>query len=432
MSWLGWFTYADTEIINSYRTERLARSAGWFRPTVDVPFRGEYDPISDFADPEDTPWFDSEVPASSRFYGAYPLTVTGINDSTRGSTPIESTGDGGVPGRIRFGIKNAVFSVALLGADEEAVQYGLAWLSRALLGSPCGDTTRQRSLGFNLDYYDAEPVVNVDSNLGVQGVHDNLFRRLRRVTFNQGPTVTASRTLTGCDGAFITATFTATVGDPFEYGTTRGIFTEMPIPTNYSPDVSPPGSVAGPSTYVEAICGEDLYQPLFDPNCPVLIAPTTPPNVPLTCYTQPASWRRYQATIPMQMTRLWIAQVPTVTITNPSGLAIRGIRVRIYEDPDGDGNIAENPCDYVADWLATYIPASGSIVIDGVAEKVMAVTSNGTVRGGDSLVIGTDQKPFQWPLLDCKMQYILTLDIDITPAVDPTPVVDLDLTPRII
>ena len=136
MAWAGYGEYAGNEIYNSARTAAYAKNNGayWFKGCFD----DEWLPLmlgdgAQYTTPllDNAPWVDPDIPASFDFWGAYPISVDGIEDSTRTATVNESTLDGGIPGRIRHATKSVVFNMALLGATECAVEYGMRWLRRA-------------------------------------------------------------------------------------------------------------------------------------------------------------------------------------------------------------------------------------------------------------------------------------------------------------
>lgn len=163
MAWEGYIEYAGTPIINVARTEAYAKNAGlaWFKPvyknTSLGPMLGEIytSPALD----NDAPWVDSDVPESYDFYGAYPLSANGIEDSTRTSTVTQNVGDGGFATILRHGSKSPVFNVLLIGQTEAAVDYGHKWLKQALLTGACAETGLPP-----LCYLASEPQVDLDDN----------------------------------------------------------------------------------------------------------------------------------------------------------------------------------------------------------------------------------------------------------------------------
>lgn len=437
MTWNGLWIYDGTPIINSELTEGLIATRGeaWFTalPELDTDdtvwrIQGDAVPYTEYED-FDTPWWDSDNPISGDFYGAYPLDVQGIESSTRSSSPFESVGEGGTPGRVRHGIRTLVFQVALMADSDEANAYGLAWLRRALLGGFCSDSlTTKISTGLNLDYLASRPVLDVDRGYTVAERRVALARHLHKVTFSAGPTEPQKRNLS-CGGSVWVTTFTATVGNPFELGYEQEIFTNMPNAVTYSPGVTP-GTGSGPTAYTEVGCSESVLDPLYDPLCPPFIEPPSPPTIGLGCYTIPATWARYQTTIPASEVPTWGQVVPIVDVFTT--VEQRGIRIRFYNDFNSDGTTGDDPCNYVGDMLISYIPAGQTLQINAVDEEVTITDPSGNTRAADSLVFGTDFKPFQWPSLTCGSQWIFVADFDDVGGAVARPIISLSLTPRVV
>lgn len=158
MAWYGYLTFDDLEIVNVARTEHYARRLPWFKAVYKPEFLesmlGEDygTPLSDNA-----PWVDPDNADSYRFYGAYPLDMTGMEDSTRSASVTEFTTDGGNPGRIRHTTRSMVFSAALIGEDEWAMEYGFKWLKRALMGQNCAPSTADSCWGRRLRFLSGDP-----------------------------------------------------------------------------------------------------------------------------------------------------------------------------------------------------------------------------------------------------------------------------------
>ena len=159
MTWNGYVEYDGTELINVARVEAYARHHSWFKPLFgnevlglmlgDKPYRS---PLQD-----DAPWTDPDQKESYDFLGAYPLDISGLEDSSRTSDVTESLTDGGVPGRVRHATKSIVFSVALLADSDAGADYGMKWLRRALMGGVCGPTSPSDCFGATLCYLASEP-----------------------------------------------------------------------------------------------------------------------------------------------------------------------------------------------------------------------------------------------------------------------------------
>ena len=163
MGWEGYLTLDGVEIINAARTEAYAATAGapWFKPVYNNDALRVLLGQSPYSTPgiDLAPWYDEDTVDSYNFWGFYPLSVDGLDDSSRTGNPVEFTTDGGSPGRVRSTMKSVVYSGLLVGETETAVEYGMRWLRRALLGAKCAtvraDTT---TLGSTVGFLSAAPV----------------------------------------------------------------------------------------------------------------------------------------------------------------------------------------------------------------------------------------------------------------------------------
>ena len=433
MAWNGYFTYAGQEFINAQRTQAYAEHAGadWLKGCyggADLGLMLGENYRSAMLDP--APWTDPNAPESYEFYGVYPLDVTGLEDSTRIGVVVESTGDGGTVGRVRNATRTVVFNVVLVGATDCAVEYGMRWLRRLLLGAACGTQVNEACAGGDMCYLSCEPVLDWEHGGGVLDALDCLDpyeRSLRRVVFNTGPTVTGKQEISDGSAAW-TATMTAVAGNPFEFGS------EVPIVAGFgsvpNPYVCEPQGLINMNGPIvdDSSCRPVTYFPVFDPICPAFIEPPAPPSVPLGCYVPPANWRRRQFTIPEVFIPLWGEVVPKIEVHAPTYVEVRNLRLRFYADVDGDNNIDDDICAYCGDIVISYVPAGQTLVLDGSDQLVYVESPGGEGRRrADSLVFSTDGTPFEWPVLSCGFGYIVTIDMEQTANL---PKVDLSLYSR--
>lgn len=179
--WDGWLSFGGTEIINAPRALAYMRDAF---PGLKVkdPCDGNcscdylHAMLGDkpYASPlaDDAPWVDIDRPESFRFFGAYPLGISGIEDDPTQATITEALRDGGWITNQRRGVKQVVVEAALFSADEEAASYGMAWLKSALAGSceqgdclptdqlcfltGCGDISDQTSVFQTMQFFASE------------------------------------------------------------------------------------------------------------------------------------------------------------------------------------------------------------------------------------------------------------------------------------
>lgn len=461
MAWDGYYKLGTTEIINKSRTFAYARAKGlsFVKDDSDNPYLG---PLlgQTYTTPEadNPPWADPDKPQSYGFCGVLPIEVSGVEDSTRTSEIFEFTTDGGNPGRIRNTTKPVVFNVALVGASEAAVEYGFGWLKRALLARDCTPANqrvcRGQDLAFSsvaphsteivvagsadefdevLDGGNPETYITEEVDGGVPGDPDpvaysdewaDFERHLRDVVVNRGPTITKKKSGLACGGSVWVVTFTATAGDPFQYGPSLPVLRDWGDGT--APYATGVTGTYGSTTYVEATCPAPVYTPIFDPDCAALTPPPPPPDIAPGCFDINVGdgWSREYAEIPASMIPLWDEVRPVVTLRTDADDA-RMVRVRFYEgtaDPDVE-------CGAVGEFVVSYIPAFHTLVVDTVAQAVYAYSNDGVVRRADSLVYGDgNARPIQWFGLSCGDSYTVTMDRE-TAALDAIEI-DLDLAPR--
>lgn len=494
MAWIGWFSYAGNEIINVDRTEAYARAAGlpWFKPVYKngslAPMLGET-----YRSPrvDDAPWTDPDFPSSFGFCGVYPLDITGIEDSSRSSSAIESVGDGGVVGKIRHGMKSVVFNAVLIGEDDAAVAYGFNWLKQALLSGPCGGG--EACGGDDLCYLASEPAVDLDGMeltvisvpnaplLSLDGgsasssggtVYDGdnanddgeqpldldggtafatdgsvttsfittdvdpadcfteLQRSLRQVVVNSGPSITGKQTLSD-GGAAWTVTFTAVAGEPWEYGA------ETPVIEGFlDPAVLVPwaGGVVPEGGYIDLdghLFNETACaEPVYAPLEDPLCPATIPPPLPpsIALGCYTPPKNWRRRQITIPATYIPLwGEVVPKFAVHARKADLRNMRLRFYADVEGNGDISEDPCAYCGDLVVSYIPQGFTLVFDGSERQVYAFDASQKRRRADNIVFTTDGKPFDWPTLTCGMGYIVTLDL---PQTQKPPVFDLSLFSR--
>jgi hypothetical protein len=429
MAWDGYFTYDGREIINVARTEAYALNLGayWFRNQI-KPF-GLREMLGDAAyttpDVDAAPWYDPDRPESAEFFGFYPLSVDGIDSSSREASIVESTREGGVPGRVRHATKAVVFNGLLMALNEKAAEFGSQWLRRTLLGAPCAPYTHDYGIGSDLTYLSSKPDVPnpAQADLAV------LRRTLQRVSITTGPTVTGKKALETCDGEMWMVQFTAIAGNPFQFGDERPILAGWLDGGVANPwaATATAGTISATSTFAEVDCGVDLWDPIYDPLCAAVVEPPAPPSLPLGCFDPPASWTRRIVVIPAENVPVWDMMVPVLTVHAPTEQ--RNVRIRIYDDPTESLDPTASPCLWSADLVIGYIPAGGTLTIDGSREEVWVETVAGQVRRADTLVFATDGTPFRWPVMTCGAQQQVTLDVEDSVNL---PIISLSLVPQVV
>jgi hypothetical protein len=430
MAFKGYLALDGNEIGNIERFTAYVQDRSWFRPTYRSDGLG-YALSQTYTDPatDAAPWWDPDVASSADFWGFCPVDITGLEDGSSEISTVESTSAGGIPGLVRLATKEVNVSGIMAGASEAAVEYGLIWLRRALLAGLCSPLdARKQALGTDLTYFGYEPISSADALIAEVSAQQSLNasqRTFRKVGISVSPRVMSQRSL-ACGDQITQVQFTLRIGDPYVYSNLTRVLTGLFDVPVWGTEVTE-GSIAT-GTFDEAVCGDPSWAPLYDPECSMVITPPAAPNIPLACWTPPAedsTHNRTTVTIPAQNFDKFTEAMPTITIQNDVG-NIRDLRIRLYPDPDGLLDINASPCGFISDMVLTFMPV-GTLVIDASREQVHITTEGGHTRRADSLLVGTDLRPIEWPVLDCGVQYLMTVDTLGSDA--PVPM-HLDLTAR--
>lgn len=72
-------------------------------------------------------------------------------------------------------------------------------------------------------------------------------------------------------------------------------------------------------------------------------------------------------------------------------------------------------CDYSGEFLITYKPGGQDMVIDGLSRKVWVERDGREVPAGN-LVIGSDGRPVEWPIMDCQEAVNIRADYPSAPS----------------
>lgn len=432
MAWLGYYEFDGMEIINVSRTEQYARAMGLFalRPV----FKNEaLGPIlgQTYASPtiDQAPWVDSSQPESYDFLGVYPIDVVGVEGSTVNAAVNESVLDGGVVTKPRRATRTVVFSAALVSKTECGVEYGMRWLSTALTGKTCGSAND--CIGGTMCYLSCEPQIPAGS-LDPTECLAPILRSLHRVTATVGPVITAKNKLPSGGYAWL-VTWTVVAGMPFEFMAERPVIADFNdgVTDFYVNPLYPPVGEdwfdSDGVTTTEFPCLPDIYRPVFDPECPQVIAPPAIPGIAVGCFAFPTEFERRFFTIPKEEVPTWGQVVPTIEFK--VGLTeVRNLRLRFYSDVMETGDPNNDPCSYCGDIVFSYLPAGSTFIFDGIERVTKVLTPGNPPRRADAVVFKSDGTPFDWPELSCGVNYLVTLDL---PAGEAFPNVSMSLTGKV-
>lgn len=424
------------EIINSTRTETYAEhhQAGWFRPAYGADGLAWLLGDKEYGTPlqDDAPWTDPDNLDSYDFWGAYPLDVSGFEDSTVSASVSESVIDGGYIQKPRKGTRSLVFSAVLVGSSECAVEYGMRWLRSVLTTSPCFSSSYGVCGGADLCYLSCEPCIEEDCEQTADECYSRVGRSMHDLTTTVGPSVT--KKLNMIDGGCAwTVTWTMIAANPAEFGVEKPIvvgFLDPNVEIPYYGGVIPDGGLYDTNGFVDddPVCPTAVYTPVYDPTCSLLAPPPDVPSVVATCFDFPANFRRFSFTIPNGDIPLWMQVVPVVKFTTKATEA-RNIRLRFYADVFATGSASSDPCNYCGDIVISYIPPSSTLVLDGADHDIYLDSAGIGRRRADSLATDSSGRPMDWPEFSCGFGYVVT--VDMPQQQTDRPIVDLALVSRV-
>lgn len=186
MTFDGYLAFGGHEVINSERARGYAESANcpmhWLKG---APCTTLAEAVGDtrysYADIATAPWYDSTIDEiSRRFYGVFGLAIDGVEDSTRSATVTEGIADGGVIGRSRRAMRNVTARMLLMGYGQDAVEYGMSWLTAVLDPDACGTPSINCGTSEMSVFSSCPPVRITDETNEDYGERVDLARRFMR------------------------------------------------------------------------------------------------------------------------------------------------------------------------------------------------------------------------------------------------------------
>ena len=194
------------------------------------------------------------------------------------------------------------------------------------------------------------------------------------------------------------------------------------------------GTANASSSVRTALVVDNASTALQDPDDDPIPAPPRAPVVEDSAVLSEIVWRRYITSINATNVREWIASVPTL-ILHANAAIEREVRIRYWRNPFAipatswteEGAVVES------EQVISYIPAYSTFTIDGVHRLATVVTDGGDTAGevlpASHLLYGDGGGPATWPVLNCGMSYILTLDVPISSTIGNLDI-SLELTDR--
>jgi hypothetical protein len=130
-----------------------------------------------------------------------------------------------------------------------------------------------------------------------------------------------------------------------------------------------------------------------------------------SCIVDVADYKRFTVTIPADVVPRWSDIVPIVNLTT-STTPIRQLRVRFYSNPSGLPIYDLVQCDFVGEFIVSYLPPNSTMTIDGTSQEVVVTGSTGLSQTASHLLYGSGGGPMVWPFMSCGSQYDLAIDLD--------------------
>lgn len=401
MAYNGWMTLGGTEIINSPRATAYAQRAGIsVRCTGSCPDLNYALDDPDYATTFDAAWVDAYTPASSEFLGFVGLDVVGISNGTSTHIVTDVPGDGSVIGVTRRNRREISIRVMAVAETEAGLNYGIAWLNSVLRGSLCvKDCT-----GDQLCFYDVCPgscCVNTPDE-----ENEEHLRTIQNVGVLQAPTIIQKRALT--PGACISGISGPAYIAELEYILVAGIpfIYHSPVlvaaPTIFTTSTNAPLPCAAPID-----CAQD-------PTCLLGVVPSIPNPVNPCAVPLAGNYDTAWTAVPGSVVSDWFEKVPLIVVTAGS-IPLRSVTIRIYPDPYGIIFAVDSSgptCSACVELNIPYIPASGSVTVDGRTERASIACPTADLGSiGTPLIFGRDGGPYTWPILECGSGYAVQTQI---------------------
>lgn len=383
MAYDGWIEFGGIELVNLSRTAQLAETLGidtvWTDPTsvawIETALGGvDYDLLTA------APWYDAGFPASAEFAGIVPLAVQGLDDSTLTGSTTEYIGDGGYTAKARNTTGSIVASAAIVASTERGAEYGKRWLDKVLRGEGDGmfcAGDEMRYFRYSGSDSDIPPVAH-----------------RRNVRTTRGVSITKKR-VSDCSSTWL-LTFTLTANDPYEYGESVTLVTDMG-------NGGDAGLGSGHLELSAVGCPVYDYSPIYDPTYPALAPAPAVPNF------YPDGWGIAEGTA---FERYWVRVAPSEpgmlnsvpVITLSTATDARFVRVSVMDPAVPE----DSQCDALFTVIVSYLPAGRTFVIDG-EQKAAYVTE--PTRRTDSLVYGPDAAPVQWTSFSDPSGLLIAVDL---------------------
>jgi hypothetical protein len=257
----------------------------------------------------------------------------------------------------------------------------------------------------------------------VEECADQITRSFLDTTTISGPTL-VERIESSCGEQIFRVEWTMVAGNPAAFGPIEHLATavwaetarpQAPIAADYRLAYGVSASrVGGTVNDIDTLCATPVQPPVlsvFDPCCPGFLKPPSLPYIADSCFDRATTYERSWVQIPKDYAPEVEDGVLSITLTN-DGHNKRGLRIRIYPDPLGNGYQGIEECDFCDEFFVTYIPANAVWRLDGDTRRVttrpaggaQAIVSSASVRGRNG-------GPFSYPVMQCNTGYLLVVDV---------------------
>jgi hypothetical protein len=359
------------------------------------------------------PWYDPEVPESADFAGLLVLETSLSPAIDR--RMVQNIGHGATMTRARFSGRTMYVRGLLVGRTCCAADYGLRWLTQALLGSYCGgcdgclltfltctpsDMTQPECLTVVEESGARVPYFREDESGGEWTRGLDFVRQMYGAGLLQGPEILgfhggAKRGGCSCRcGAMTEVEFTVGLGNPWLYRLEDLVIEDQLL--------------GGCETEVCRLTFSD------DPDCDD--PPTPPPSgrMPLQqCGCLPFVTGRNCFSVPAGAD--WFDQSLIIEV-NAGSAPLRNFAVRLWNNPLGidccdPANLGYfEDCNSCGTLLVGYVPEGGLLRFDSAAREV-TITCAGVTRPAAKNIATLEGLPFAWLEVGCQ-QACLGVDID--------------------
>ncbi|MGI5292848.1 hypothetical protein ACQEVF_57390 [Nonomuraea polychroma] len=327
---------------------------------------------------DDAPWYDPNVPESARVFGFAGAALNGLDRVPHQRAMAALPNGGGRLAGLATVHRQMTAEVIALAADDAALSYAIAWLSRAAADPPCSPSCRGQHMQLAAHCLDAARP------------DENPLRTLYEVGLLEGP-VELSRFKAGQCGIGARLELTLAAGLPWLY--------RPPTPVQTVTLATQPTVTFNPNP--TAVCSTPGTC-MDDPAClPPQIPPAPrPANDPCWLGGSTFTARRTVVTLPATALPTWLEAVPIIRVQ--SGTApLKKVWIRLYDPALAGCGDPLDPCTRCAEWSAMYLAANTILDIDVRSRTAMAVCGGDITTAFEPVLYGPGGDPPGWPTVGC-------------------------------